>query len=482
MKTSKKMPIELDIANLPLTPLTALSPLDGRYWESVKELSPYVSEWGLIRARFEVEARYLVALSEVDVVRHLSADERDRLNTLGQNITLSDAETVKRIERETRHDVKAMERAFRGMVVGTSLEDLTEMIHFGLTSEDVNNLAYRLMLKRATEDICLPVLDRIVDELMDWTERYKKVPMLGRTHGQPAVPTTAGKEFAVFAERLNLQTRGLEKRPLRGKLTGAVGNFNAHYFARPDVDWIKFSERFVRSLGFDANLITTQIDSPEDIIEYLQNYQRINGVLVDFDQDVWRYISDFWIVLEKRAGEVGSSTMPQKINPQDFEGSEGNLVSAHAISSNAWIENMARKLPMSRLQRDLSDSTVIRNLGVILGHSLLGYKNILAGASRMSLNEAQIKTDLNRDWVILAEGVQTLLRSEGVEDPYFLIASLTRGEHIGQGEWQEWVDGLPIDKDKKNAVRDLEPETYIGLAVKLSNLTRRRIKASRRRK
>jgi len=460
---------------LDLNQLTAISPLDGRYRDRVVELSPYVSEYNLIRVRFEIEAKYLIALSDAGVVRRLTVRERKILNSLGDNLNLKDAEKVKKIEAETRHDVKAMERAFRGMVKDTSLADLTEMIHFGLTSEDVNNLAYRLMLKRATRHVCIPALDSLVDELLIRAKKFKLTPMLGRTHGQAAVPTTVGKEFVVFAVRLNGQIRELEEQELTGKLTGAVGNFNALCFAYPDTDWAKFSSKFVKSLGFIPNLATTQINPYDDIVEYFQTYQRIAGVIVDFDQDIWRYISDDWFIQEVKKGEVGSSTMPQKVNPIDFENSEGNLTFANGI-----FETLSRKLIVSRLQRDLSDSTTIRNIGTALGYLLIGVKSVLAGLSRIRPNMAKISQDLNRDWSILTEGVQTELRKEGVADPYSQVATLARGGHIDQEKWQQFLESLPIEKSKKTTLKKLTPETYTGLATKLTDRAIGEIMASRK--
>jgi len=467
-KMSKRKP-------LPLIELTAITPLDGRYRERIVELAPYVSEYGLIRTRFEIEAKYLVALSDVGLVRRLTAKERKTLDSFGASLKLKDAEEVKRIEAETRHDVKAMERAFRGMVEGTSLADLTEMIHLGLTSEDINNLAYRLMLKRASEEVCIPVLDSLVDELIDRAKKYKADPMLARTHGQAAVPTTVGKEIVVFAARLNGQVRELEGQQLTGKLTGAVGNFNALNLAYPEVDWMKFSSKFVESFGLVPNLTTTQINPYEDMIKYFQNYQRICGIIIDFDQDMWRYISDDWFIQEAKKGEVGSSTMPQKVNPIDFENSEGNLTMANGV-----FETLSRKLTISRLQRDLSDSTTVRNIATTLGFFLVGTKSVLSGLSRVRPNLEKISEGLNHDWSILTEGVQTQLRIAGTDDPYSLIASLTRGGHIDKERWQQWVDGLPIPDAQKASLKKLTPQTYTGLAVELTNRAIVEILASRK--
>lgn len=460
---------------LPLSPLTAITPLDGRYFEKVADLSPYVSEYNLIRVRFEIEAKYLIALADVGIIRRLTAVEREKLTSFGQKLSLGDVTKVKKIEEDVRHDVKAAEKTFRQMLGRTSLKNLIEMIHFGLTSEDVNNLAYRLMLTRATDDVLLPLLDQLTYELVSRAEKFKTTPMLGRTHGQAAVPTTVGKEFMVFAIRLNRQVRKLDKLKLTGKLTGAVGNFNALQLAFPNIDWLKFSSKFVESFGFQPNLVTTQINPYEDMIEYFQNYQRINTVLIDLDQDLWRYISDDWFTQEVKKGEIGSSTMPQKVNPIDFENSEGNLTLANSI-----FESLSRKLGISRLQRDLSDSTVIRNVGSALGYSLVGYKSVLSGLSRIRPNLPKISQELDKDWAILSEGVQTILRKFGVEDPYSLVASLMRGEHINKQMWQNWVGGLPIAEGQKRSLRQLTPQKYLGLAVELVNVGLKEIKLSKK--
>jgi adenylosuccinate lyase len=457
-----------------LNELTAISPLDGRYWERVSELSPYASEMGLIKTRVEIEARYLVALSDVGLVRHLTAEEKKRLVSMGESMTEEQVARVKEIETTTRHDVKAMERAFREMVAGTSLEDVTEMIHFGLTSEDVNNLSYRLMLDRARKNILVPTLDKVVDAFVGLADQNKAMPMLARTHGQPALPTTLGKEMVNFAARLNKEVRKLAAAKLTGKLNGAVGDYNALELAAPQVDWIEFSKKFVASLGLEPNLITTQINPYEDEIEMFHLFQLINGIVLDIDQDIWRYISDDWFTQEVKKGEVGSSTMPQKVNPIDFENSEGNVAVA-----NSLFEGMGRKLPVSRLQRDLSDSTTIRNIGVALGHSLLAYKSLLTGLGRIHPNEAAIAASLNDNWTILTEGVQTVLRRAALKDPYSIVASLSRGQHIGLDEWSEWIDKLDITPQTKTQLRSLRPEIYIGKAVELTELAIQEIKASR---
>ena len=459
-----------------LNELTAVSPLDGRYRSQTEALAPYVSESALIRTRVEVEARYLVALSEEKVIRPLQSDERQKLLNFGQNLNDEQVNRIKEIEDTTQHDVKAMERGFRQFSEGESYSDVIEMIHFGLTSEDINNLAYRLMIDKASREVSLPLVDKVVDGLVERAQKYRDLVIPGRTHGQFAVPTTFGKEFANFAVRLNKEARKAENTKLEGKLTGAVGNLNAHRFAVPDHDWIRFSKRFVEGLGFDANLFTTQIDPYEDLIGLFQNYQRINGVILNLDQDMWGYISDGWFIQEVRKGEVGSSTMPQKVNPIRFENSEGNVSVA-----NSLFEGLSRKLSVSRFQRDLSDSTTIRNAGSALGYSNIAYRNSLEGLGRIRADEQRIDQELNDDWVMLTEGVQTKLRYVGgVEDPYSLVAGVARGQKVKKDDWVSWVDGLPVDDSLKDEFRQMSPETYTGYAGEFVDLAVDVIAESRR--
>ncbi len=461
--------------------LTAVSAIDGRYYKKTKELSPYCSEMALIKTRTEVEAKYLIALSETGVIRLLTDKERDFLSNYGPNMSLYQVQKVKQIEDTTRHDVKAMERNLRESIQDNSLNKLTEAIHFGLTSEDINNLSYRLMLDRARKDVFVPVLDELTDSLIEKAELYKSIPMLARTHGQAAIPTTLGKEIANIAVRLNKQTRKMEKVELTGKLNGAVGNFNAHSFAAPKVDWLNFSEKFITSLGLKPNLYTTQINPYEDMIEVYQSFQRINGVLTDANQDFWRYISDNWFIQEMKKGEVGSSTMPQKINPIDFENSEGNLILANGIFNQA-----TSKLAVSRLQRDLSDSTFIRGLNEALGHQLIAYKSSIRGLKRIFANETEIRQKLNQNYNILGEGVQTYLRRvnlqepNSIEDPYSLVAELSKGKQINEDQWKDWVNNLPVNPEVKNKLQNLNPENYIGYAQDLTQKAIAEIKASRK--
>ncbi len=459
---------------LPLTELTAISPVDGRYRREIIDIVPFSSEMGLIKTRLEIEAKYLVALSEVGVVRKLTPEEKETLINLGPSLTHEQAERVKEIEDKTRHDVKALEITFRELVQGTSLEDLTEKIHYGLTSYDVDNIAYRLMLRRALDIVLVPTLDGVVDELASRAEADKTTPMLARTHGQPAVGTTIGKEFAIFALRLNKEVRKLEKSKLTGKLNGAVGNYNALALAEKDVDWVTFSENFVKSLGLEPNLVTTQINPYEDMAEVFQTFQRINGIILGFDQDIWRYISDEWFVQQVKKDEVGSSTMPQKVNPIDFENSEGNVQVA-----NGFWDVAVRKLAVSRLQRDLSDSTVLRWIGTNLAAELLGYRRTLAGLKRTKPNVEFIQTKLNEDYVILTEAAQTLLRKAGVSNAYDIVKKIARGQEIKEGEWKDWVSKLDVDSKTKEELMELTPQKYVGKAEELTELALKEIATSR---
>lgn len=445
-----------------MSKLLSISPLTGRYRNKIQELEELTSEYTLIKTRIEVELKYLIALSKAGIVRKISKEEVTELNSIHEKFSLEEAEKIKEIEEQTRHDVKAVEIYLGRTFERSTLKDLTESIHFGLTSEDINNLSFRLMLKNAGKEVILTYLDKLNAELGNFSKKYKNLPLLARTHGQPAVPTTLGKEFAVFSSRLNSQFKVLDKIRLTGKLNGAVGNYNALEFAYPKIDWIKFSKDFIKSFNLEPNLITTQIDPYEDVIEYFQTIQRINGVLLDLNQDIWRYISDGWLVHSTEKGQVGSSTMPQKINPIDFENSEGNLELA-----NGLIEVFTRKLAVSRLQRDLSNSTIIRNMGTVLGYSLLAYKNTLTGLSKISPNSELITHDLNSDWSVLSEAIQIILRTEKIKSSYLKTVEMTKGKHFGDKEWKGLVQSLSISKSNKEKLLKLTPQKYIGLASKL---------------
>lgn len=454
------------------TSLGMLTSLDGRYQAHIKPLVAYFSEGAFIQTRIEVEIHHLISLSQFGIIRKLTPKEKKQLQALPSSLNKTHFLRIKELEEITHHDVKAMERGLRELIVGTSLEDIAEFIHFGLTSEDINNICHRLHLHQTRKEILVPQLLQILANLTVLAQENKSLPMLARTHGQPAVPTTLGKEFANFAVRLDAQIKKLVTVQLTGKLNGAVGNYNALVLAAPKIDWIAYTNEFIKSIGLVPNLFTTQINPYEDIIEYMQTIQRINGILLDLNQDMWRYISDKWLVQEAKKGEVGSSTMPQKVNPIYFENSEGNIVMA-----NSLIEGMVRKLSTSRLQRDLSDSTVLRNIGTVLGFSLVSYKNTLEGLGRIKPNEEKIRHSLYEDWSILTEAVQTLLRKAGTVDPYALIASISRGKEISKQDWQQWIAALPqeIDKKTRKELALLTPERYLGNAVELTEMALQQI-------
>jgi adenylosuccinate lyase len=446
-----------------LNELTAITPLDGRYRKTTEKLSEYLSEYALIQTRVELETSYLLHLSKHRIIRQLSGKEKLILTKAHKSLTLEDALSIKTIEDEIHHDVKAVEIYLRKLFEKNSLKDLTEFIHFGLTSEDINNIAYRLMLKRSLQDILFPELKKIINSLAEKAKSESKIPMMARTHGQDAVPTTLGKELANFGVRLSIQYKKLRTTNLAGKLNGAVGNFSAHKFVLPKINWQKVSSDFVFSLGLTPNPYSTQINPFDDVVELLQIIQRTNTILVGFDQDMWRYISDGWFIQNAGANQVGSSTMAQKINPIDFENSEGNLK-----ISNALIEEMSRSLPISRLQRDLSNSTLVRNLGVIVGHSLVAYKSSLRGTEKIQPDRNAIKTHLNSNWSILAEALQTELRFNNIENAYEKIRRETMGKKMDKSDWHVLIASLGLKKEIKEKLQKLTPEKYIGDATDLT--------------
>ncbi len=441
----------------------ALSPLDGRYARETHALRDYFSEFALVRDRVRVEIDYLIALSrDAHLVRPLTDSEISSLHVLITNFSLDEARAVKEIEQTTRHDVKAIENFLRARLASAALADVIEWLHFGLTSEDVNLTAQALALRDSRDKVMLPALDEIITRLTALAREYKAAPMLARTHGQPAVATTLGKELAVFLARLKKQRAIISAHRFEAKITGAVGNLNASVAAAPQVDWLAFSAQFIRAYDLEPNLVTTQLVPYDNWLRYFDALRLTNAILIDFAQDIWRYISDDYLKSRVVAGEVGSSTMPQKVNPIDFENAEGNLGIA-----NALCEQYARKLPISRLQRDLSDSTVRRTFGVALGHTLVAYKNIARGLDRVEANTEKMRADLEAHWEIVAEGAQTILRAAGVRDAYDRLKSLTRGKAFSESEFRAWIESLAVDEAVKARLRALSPFAYVGLAEQI---------------
>lgn len=448
---------------LPFSTLTALSPVDGRYASKVEALRPIFSEYGLIKFRVTVEVRWLQQLAEVngiDEVPALSAEAMQVLDDIVNNFSVEDAERVKTIERTTNHDVKAVEYLLKEKVADHSeLAKISEFIHFACTSEDINNLSHGLMLATARDEVLVPLMQELVDTVKAKAKEYKSVAMMARTHGQPATPTTMGKEFANVAIRLQRQLEQVKAVRLMGKINGAVGNYNAHLAAYPNVDWHQVSEQFVRSLGLDWNAYTTQIEPHDYVAELFDAVSRFNTVLIDFDRDLWGYIALNHFKQKTVAGEVGSSTMPHKVNPIDFENSEGNLGIANAVMSH-----LAQKLPISRWQRDLTDSTVLRNLGVGIAHAIIAYHASLKGLSKLEVNADVLSKELDANWELLAEPVQTVMRRYGIEKPYEKLKELTRGKRITPSDLAAFIDALELPQAAKDEMKALTPATYIGRA------------------
>ena len=442
--------------------LYALSPLDGRYTGSTAPLRDYFSEFAFLRDRLRVELDFLVALSKTGLIRPLSESELHLLQSLSQNFSLADAETIRTFERQTRHDVKAIEYFLRDRVQATSLKDLSSWLHFGLTSEDVNNIAQAIALHDSREAVLVPALRALLDQILESANAYRALPMLGRTHGQPAVPTTLGKEFAVYLTRLKKSFDEIAAHKFEAKLTGAVGNFNALQSALPHVDWFSFSTDFVQGYGLEPNLVTTQILPYDNWLRYFDALRMVNSILIDFSQDLWRYVSDDYLKQAVVEGEVGSSTMPQKVNPIDFENAEGNLGLANALFSH-----YTQKLSISRLQRDLSDSTVRRTFGVALGHSFLAWKNMMQGLERISANEEKMRADLNSHWEVIAEGAQTILRAVGRSDAYETLKEQTRGRVLTEADYRAWLESLEVKDETRAKLQALQPEGYVGNAIQI---------------
>jgi len=450
-----------------LTPLTALSPLDGRYSGKVEPLRPIFSEFGLMHRRVRVEVRWLLMLADEPAIGELCAPDaasRRRLTTLADAFSLQDAERIKAIERTTNHDVKAVEYFIKERIGDhAELAKTSEFVHFACTSEDINNLAYALMLRDARETVLLPALDKLIATLRQMAHAFAAQPMLARTHGQTASPTTLGKEIANVAARLQRQRAQIAAVSISGKINGAVGNYNAHVVAYPAVDWPALSRRFVESLGLEWNAYTTQIEPHDGIAELGDAIRRANTILIDFCRDVWGYISLGYFRQELKAGEVGSSTMPHKVNPIDFENAEGNFGLANALFSH-----FSEKLPISRWQRDLTDSTVLRALGTAFGHTQIALDALSRGLSKLNADPGRLAADLDASWEVLAEAVQTVMRRYGLPEPYEQLKALTRGQGITRESMRTFIESLALPADVRQRLLELTPATYTGLAAQLA--------------
>ena len=447
--------------------LTAISPIDGRYADKCSELQEVFSEYGLVKRRVLVECAWLEALCDAKGIKEckaLSVSERSALHMIADGFSIEDARRIKEIERTTNHDVKAVEYFLKEKVAGTSLESRSEFIHFGCTSEDINNMSHALML-RDGKLVLRRAMDEVTNKIASLAKEWAKVPMLAHTHGQPASPTTVGKELAVVSQRLKRQAGEIDRLVMPAKMNGAVGNFNAHLSAYPSVDWEALSRKVIETLGLRQNRLTTQIESHDGIAELFDAISRWNSVLLDFDRDVWMYISMGYFKQRTVKGEIGSSTMPHKVNPIDFENSEGNLGLADAV-----LGFMSRKLPVSRMQRDLTDSTTLRNMGVGFGYTLIAIRATAKGLGKLELNEERLLQDLDGNWEVLAEPIQTVMRKVGMDRPYERLKELTRGRRVNAKIMKEFVQDLPLPKADKERLLKLTPATYVGIAAKLAKL------------
>ncbi len=446
-----------------LSALTAISPVDGRYQNRTDSLRPIFSEYGLFRYRVQVEIEWLKKLSEnssIKEIESLSASSISLLNSIKDNFSIEDAERIKEIEKTTNHDMKAVEYFIREKIQSDSkLKNISQFIHFACTSEDINNLSYALMLKDAREAILVPKLQQLVTILEKMSADYSSIPMISRTHGQTASPTTLGKEIAVYAQRLNRQNNQLKNIELLGKLNGAVGNYNAHFSAYPDIDWMALSSEFVEELELTWNPLTTQIESHDYMAEYFHVLIRSNTILIDLCRDLWGYISLGYFKLKLIKGEVGSSTMPHKINPIDFENSEGNFGFA-----NSLLEHLAMKLPTSRWQRDLTDSTVLRNTGVGIAHSVIALDSCIAGLSKIDVDTEIINQDLENSWEVLTEAIQTVMRCYNIEGAYEKLKEISRGSEISKETLHNFIEKLDIPNNAKSRLKNLTPSNYLGNA------------------
>lgn len=446
-----------------LSSLTAISPIDGRYGDKCAELRSIFSEYGLIQFRVLVEIRWLEALSnnpDIPEVPNLSPESKQLLNRLIDDFAIDDAERVKQIERTTNHDVKAVEYLLKEKISGhEELEKISEFFHFACTSEDINNLSHGLMLMAGRKDVLLPQMDALIEAIARLAREHANIPMLSRTHGQPASPTTLGKEMANVVYRLRRQREQVADIKLMGKINGAVGNYNAHLIAYPDLDWSSFAKEFVTSLGLTWNPYTIQIEPHDYMAELFDAIARFNNIVIDFCRDVWGYISLGYFKQKTKAGEIGSSTMPHKVNPIDFENGEGNMGLANAV-----FGHLAQKLPISRWQRDLTDSTVLRNMGVGFAYTEIALQSVTRGISKLEVNEVRLSDDLNENWEVLAEPIQTVMRRYGIEQPYEKLKELTRGQRLSPQEIREFIDRLELPEEAKERLKGLTPSSYTGNA------------------
>ena len=447
-----------------LNTLTAISPIDGRYRRVTKDLAQYFSEAALIKYRVKVEIEYFIALCEIPLpqLSEVSNDLFPQLRAIYENFTEADALAVKEIEKTTNHDVKAVEYFIKDKLTALGLSNSLEFIHFGLTSQDINNTSVPLSLKDALTDVYIPLLEEVISCLKGFSQDWNEIPLLARTHGQPASPTTLGKEFYVFVERIQIQLKQLQSVPFSAKFGGATGNFNAHKVAFPGRNWVEFANNFVNNnLGLSRSQTTTQIEHYDNLAALFDAMKRINNILIDLDRDIWTYISMDYFKQQLKEGEVGSSAMPHKVNPIDFENSEGNLGMANGI-----YEHLSAKLPISRLQRDLTDSTVLRNVGVPIGHSMIGLASTLKGLGKLLLNKGKIAADLDKNWAVVAEAIQTILRREGYPKPYEALKSLTRtNDAITEKSIGSFIETLNVSDEIKKELKQITPYNYTGLTA-----------------
>jgi len=447
-----------------LNPLTSISPIDGRYHAKTKKLAEYFSEFGLIRYRVQIEIEYFIALSQTDIpiFKNFPVNKLADLRAIYLNFTEEDANWIKNSEKITNHDVKAVEYFLKDKMKSLGLESFLEYIHFGLTSQDINNTAIPLSLKEGIQKIYLPQIHDLIAILNRYKQEWKEIPMLAKTHGQAATPTRLGKEIQVFSERIENQLKQLEQIPYSAKFGGATGNFNAHFVAFPEIDWVLFSNNFVNStLGLSRSQTTTQIEHYDNLAALFDCLKRINTIILDLNRDMWTYISMDYFKQKLKEGEIGSSAMPHKVNPIDFENSEGNIGIANAV-----FEHLSSKLPVSRLQRDLTDSTVLRNIGVPLGHTVIALESCINGLNKLLINEAKIAEDLKNNWAVVAEAIQTILRREGFEKPYEALKELTRkNEKISKESVHDFIDSLPLEEKIKNELKLISPHNYLGIQL-----------------